>query len=180
MVDRWLKTNCLIASTTAFWLTALSPVPAIAKGISYSLALVASVQLVQESKRLMIQDARRTILAAMNQELEDVEIALHTQQQQDALYEIYGDLSPTYPKEVKEELTTSLEHLYKEPSADRSQETSTSTSNDKAFYLAIKSLMSVKGKTHVIEKILKLGGRKWDDAEQMLQQILDEGEKNGW
>lgn len=179
MADRWLKTNCLLASATAFWLTALSPVPALAKGVSYSLALVASVQLVQESRRLIVQDARRAALAAMNQELEQTEFALHTQQQEQALYEIYGD-APTYPESVDRELKTSLEHLYKEPSADRTEETSTSTSNEKAFYLAIKSLLSVKGKTYVIEQILKMGGRQWDDAERLLQQILDEGQQNEW
>lgn len=179
MADRWLKTNCLLASATAFWLAALSPVPAIAKGISYSLALVASVQLVGESRRLIVQDARRAALTAMNQELEQTEVALHTQQQERALYEIYSD-APTYPPEVKQELTTSLEHLYKEPSADRTEETSTSTSQKKAFYLAIKSLLEVKGKTYVIEQILKMGGRQWDEAERLLQQILDEGQQNEW
>ena len=179
MVNRWLRANCLLASATAFWLAALSPLPQIGKGISYSLALVASVQLVGESRRLIAQDARRAALSAMNLELEQVEIGLHTQQQEQALYEIYG-AAPTYPKEVKKELTTSLEHLYKEPSAVRTEETSTSTSHDKTFYLAIKSLLSVKGKTYVIEQILKMGGRRWDDAERLLQQILDEGEINGW
>jgi hypothetical protein len=179
MADRWLKTNCLLASAAAFWLAALSPVPAIAKGISYSFALVASVQLVQESRRLIVQDARRAALAAMNQELEQTEFALHTQQQEQALYEVYGD-APTYPPEVDRELKTSLEHLYKEPSADRSGETSTSTSQEKAFYLAIKSLLEVKGKTHVIEEILKMGGRQWEEAERLLQQILKEGQSNGW
>ena len=179
MADRWLKTNCLLASAAAFWLVALSPVPAIAKGVSYSLALVASVQLVQESRRLIIQDARRAALAAMNQELEQTEFALHTQQQEQALYEVYG-AAPTYPPEVDRELKTSLEHLYKEPSADRTGETSTSTSQKKVFYLAIKSLLEVKGKTYVIEQILKMGGRQWDDAEKLLQQILDEGQQNEW
>ena len=179
MADRWLKTNCLLASATAFWLTALSPLPQIGKGISYSLALVASVQLVGESRRLIAQDARRAALAAMNQELEQVEIGLHTQQQERALYEIYSD-APTYPPEVDQELKTSLEHLYKEPSADRSGETSTSTSQEKAFYLAIKSLLEVKGKTHVIEEILKMGGRQWDEAERLLQQILQQGKQNEW
>ncbi|WP_260445968.1 MULTISPECIES: hypothetical protein [unclassified Nostoc] len=107
MVDRWLKANCLLASAAAFWLAALSPLPQIGKGISYSLALVASVQLVQESRRLIAQDARRAALSAMNEELEQVEIGLHTQQQEQALYEMYG-AAPTYPPEVKEELTTSL------------------------------------------------------------------------
>lgn len=179
MADRWLKTNCLLASATAFWLTALSPVPAIAKGVSYSLALVASVQLVQESRRLITQDARRAALAAMNQELEQTEFALHTQQQEQALYEVYGD-APTYPPEVKEELTTSLEHLYKEPSADRNDELQTSTSVTKDFYLAVKSLLEVKGETHVIEDVLRLGGGQWQKGKQRLQQILDEGYRNGW
>ncbi|MEH1905853.1 MAG: hypothetical protein V7L04_31860 [Nostoc sp.] len=179
MVDRWLKTNCLLASATAFWLAALSPLPQIGKGISYSLALVASVQLVGESRRLIGQDARRAALTAMNQELEQVEIGLHTQQQEQALYEIYG-AAPTYPKEVKQELTTSLEHLYKEPSADRTEETSTSTSSEKSFYLAIKSLLEVRGETYVIEKILKMGGRQWDEGKRLLQQILDEGQQNEW
>jgi hypothetical protein len=179
MADRWLKVNCLLASTTAFWLAALSPLPQIGKGISYTLALVAAVQLVSESRQLIRQDARRAALSAMNQELEQVEIGLHTQQQEEALYEVYC-AAPTYPPEVDQELKTSLEHLYKEPSADRTEETSTSTSQKKAFYLAIKSLLEVKGKTHVIEEILKMGGRQWDEAERLLQQILEEGQSNGW
>ncbi|MEH2287145.1 hypothetical protein [Nostoc sp.] len=179
MADRWLKANCLLAGATAFWLTALSPVPAIAKGISYSLALVASVQLVTESRQLIRQDARRAALTAMNLELEQVEIGLHTQQQEQALNEIYG-AAPTYPSEVKEELTTSLEHLYKEPSADRSGETSASTSVDKAFYLAMKSLVEVRGETYVIEQVLKMGGRRWEDGKRRLQQILQQGREEEW
>ncbi|MDZ8085599.1 MAG: hypothetical protein RMY16_08385 [Nostoc sp. DedQUE12b] len=179
MADRWLKTNCLLASATAFWLAALSPLPQIGKGISYSLALVASVQLVGESRRLIAQDARRAALSAMNQELEQVEIGLHTQQQEQALYEIYG-AAPTYPPEVKEELTTSLEHLYKEPSADRTGETSASTNVDKAFYLAVKSLLEVRGETYVIEQIFKMGGRRWEEGKRRLQQILQQGKQEEW
>ncbi|MEH1785516.1 MAG: hypothetical protein V7L23_07965 [Nostoc sp.] len=179
MADRWLKANCLLASTVAFWLAALSPLPQIGKGISYSLALVASVQLVTESRRLIAQDARRAALFAMNQELEQVEIGLHTQQQEEALYEIYG-AAPTYSPEVDRELKTSLEHLYKEPSADRAAELQTSTSEKKALYLAVKSLIEVKGKTYVLEKVLCLSGGQWEKGEQVLQQILDEGQKNGW
>lgn len=179
MANRWLKTNCLLASATAFWLAALSPLPQIGKGISYGLALVASVQLVQESRRLIVQDARRAALTVMNQELELTEIALHTQQQEQSLYEIYG-AAPTYPPEVRDELTTSLEHLYKEPSADRTGETSASASEDKAFYLAIKSLLEVKGETYVIQEVLKMGGRRWEEGKQRLQQILEEGRQNEW
>ncbi|MHC5914878.1 MAG: hypothetical protein ACYTXE_28680 [Nostoc sp.] len=179
MANRWLKSNCLLASTVAFWLAALSPLPQIGKGISYSLALVASVQLVNESRQLIAQDARRAALFAMNQELEQVEIGLHTQQQEEALYEIYG-AAPTYPPEVDRELKTSLEHLYKEPSADRADELQTSTSEKKALYLAVKSLIEVKGKTYVLEKVLCLSGGQWDKGEQVLKQLLEEGQRNGW
>jgi hypothetical protein len=178
MAHRWMKTNCLLASTAAFWLAALSPMPAIGKGICYSLALVGSVQLVQESKKMMVQDARRCAMTAMTQELEQLEIALHTQQQESALYEVYSEA--TYPPEVVDEVKTSLEHLYKEPSADRNSELTTSTSTEKAFYLAVKSLLEAKGETFVIEQILKLGGRNWAEGKQYLQQILEDGERNGW
>ncbi|WP_017655685.1 hypothetical protein [Fortiea contorta] len=178
MANRWIKTNCLLASTAAFWFAALSPMPAIGKGISYSLALVAGVQLVRESQRLMIQEARRGALSAMNQELEQLEIALHTQQQEEALYEVYQ--TATYPPEVKEELTKSLEHLYQEPSADHVVELQASTSQKKSLYLAVKSLLEAKSETYVIENVLRLSGGQWAKGKQMLQQILEEGDRNGW
>ncbi|MBD2609524.1 hypothetical protein H6G81_34810 [Scytonema hofmannii FACHB-248] len=178
MASRWLKTNCLLASAIAFWLAALSPLPKIGKGISYSLAIVAVVQLVQESRRLMISDARRGALQAMNQELEQVEIALHTQQQEQALYEIYG--APTYTPEVKDELTKSLEHLYTEGSAEQTTSTSTSTSQ-KMVYLAVKALLeSGCNETYIIEKVLKKGGRNWEEGHRMLQELLQLGKQNEW
>lgn len=180
MASRWLRTNCLASATAAFWLSALSPIPPIGKGISYSLAIVAGVQLVQESKRLMVDDARRRTIAAMNEELEDVEILLHTQQQESALREVYGEVTPSYPPEVAEELCKALEHLYSEPSADRNEESSGSSSAKKALYLAVKSLLEIKGKSFVLKEILQLRGRSWDKGEMMLQQLLDEGEANGW
>lgn len=177
MANRWLKTNYLLACTTASWLAALSPVPNIGKGIFYGLAIVSGVQLVEETKQVIVQDARRAALKIMQQELEQLEITLHTQQQQESLYEVY---SPTYAPEVEQELKTSLEHLYREPSAESRDELPTSTNREKAFYLAIKSAMEVKGKTFVIEQILKRGGRNWRESERELQEILEEGLRNGW
>ncbi|BBD69679.1 hypothetical protein NIES4072_29860 [Nostoc commune NIES-4072] len=170
MASRWLKTNCLLASATAFWLTALSPVPAIAKGISYSLALVASVQLVGESRRLIVQDARRAALAAMNQELEQTEIALHSKSKRFMKFTALHRLT----------LRKLERHLYKEPSAEQTGETSTSTSVDKAFYLAIKGLLEVKGETYMIEQVLKMGGRRWEEGKRRLQQILQQGRQEEW
>jgi hypothetical protein len=179
MVDRWLKSNALLASAIAFWLAALSPLPKIGKGISYSLAMAAVIQLVQESRRLMIGDARRGALQAMNQELEQVEIALHTQQQEQALYEIYG-ATATYSPEVKDELTKSLEHLYTEDSAEITTSTSTST-NQKMVYLAVKALLeSGCNETYIIEKVLKKGGRNWEEGHRMLQELMQLGKQNEW
>ncbi|GAX46405.1 hypothetical protein NIES4075_74290 [Tolypothrix sp. NIES-4075] len=179
MVDRWVKSNCLLASAIAFWLAALSPLPKIGKGISYSLAITAVVQLVGESRRLMIADARRGALQAMNQELEQTEIALHTQQQEQALYEIYG-AAPTYAPKVRSELTKSLEHLYTEDSAEHVASTSTST-DEKNLYLAVKALMEVGcNETYIIEKILKKGGRNWNEGNKMLQELLQLGRENEW
>ncbi|MHC5822095.1 MAG: hypothetical protein ACYT04_41095, partial [Nostoc sp.] len=59
-------------------------------------------------------------------------------------------------------------------------ELQTSTSEKKALYLAMKSLIEVKGKTYVLEKVLCLSGGQWDKGEQVLQQILEEGQRNGW
>ncbi len=179
MANRWVKANCLQACAIAFWLAALSPLPKIGKGISYSLAITAVVQLVQESRRLMVADARRGALQAMNQELEQVEIALHTQQQEQALYEVYG-ATPTYTPEVKEELTKSLEHLYREENALDASATSTST-NQKNLYLAVKALLEVGcNETYIIEKILKKGGRNWDEGHKLLQELLQLGRENEW
>jgi hypothetical protein len=178
MADRWLKCNALLASTAAFWLSALSPLPKIGQGLSYGLALVAGVQLVQESRRLMVDEARRAALRIMNTELEQTEIALHHWQQEETLKDIYG-ATATYPPEVETELKTSLEHLYKEPDGQHPLETSASTS-EKSYYLAIKSLLKAHGETYVIEQIFKMGGRRWAEGKALLQQILDEGNRNEW
>ncbi|WP_414544294.1 hypothetical protein [Nostoc sp. CCY0012] len=180
MADRWLKTSCLLASASAFWLAALSPIPNIARAATYGLAITASVQLVQESRRLMVQDARRAALLIMNRELEHIEIALHTQQQEQALYEVYG----AYPPEVKDELTKSLEHLYQEPSANHDHESSGSTStstSDKSLYRVVKALLEAgKSETFVIEEVLKLRGRRFAEGQARLRQLLEEGQRNEW
>jgi hypothetical protein len=182
MADRWLKTSCLLASASSFWLAALSPIPNIARAATYGLAITASVQLVQESRRLIVQDARRAALTAMNQELEHVEIALHTQQQEQALYEVYG--AAPYPPEVRDELNKSLEHLYQEPSANHDHETSTSTStstSNKSLYRVVKALLEAgKSETFVIEEVLKLRGRRFAEGQARLRELLEEGKQNEW
>ncbi|PHJ56430.1 hypothetical protein VF14_25455 [Nostoc linckia z18] len=179
-----MKVNCLLSSAVTSWLVALAPVPPLAKTVAYGLSIAAAYRLVEESRNLIFDDARQSAFMAMNQELEQLEIALHTSNQEQKLYRAYSavDDDATYPPEVEQELKTSLEHLYKEPSADHPGETSTSpsTSITKGFYLAVKSLLEVKGETYVIEKVLRLGGGQWAKGKEQLQQILEEGESNGW
>ena len=177
-----MKTNCLLAGTITAWLVALAPAPKLAKAVAYCVSLTAGYQLVSESKKLIIEEARQSAFMIMNQELEQLEIALHTSNQEQNLYRAYGAVedNPTYPAEVREELNKSLEHLYSEPSAEREDETSPSTSQKKSLYLAVKSLLEAKGETYVIENVLRLGGGQWAKGKQRLAEILEEGEKNGW
>ncbi|MDZ8083422.1 MAG: hypothetical protein RMX65_022790 [Nostoc sp. DedQUE01] len=181
MASQWMKVNCLLSGAITSWLVALAPVPPLAKAIAYGAGMATAYQLVEESKKLIVEEARQAAFTIMNQELEQLEIALHTSNQEQNLYRAYGATeNATYPPEVEQELKTSLEHLYKEPSADRPGETSTSTSLTRGFYLAVKSLLEVKGETYVIEKVLRLGGGQWAKGKEQLQQILEEGENNGW
>lgn len=177
-----MRVNCLLAGNLTAWLVALAPAPKLAKAVAYGVGLTAAYQLVGESKKLIIDEARQSAFMIMNQELEQLEIALHTSTQEQNLYRAYGavDDEPTYPAEVREELNKSLEHLYREPSADIEPETSPSTSQKKSLYLAVKSLLEARGETYVIENVLRLGGGQWAKGKQLLQQILEEGNRNEW
>lgn len=181
MADQWLKTNSLLMLGVTCWLVALAPTPKLAKALAYGMGIAALYRTVTESRKLIIDEARASAFMIVNQELEQLEIALHTSNQEQNLYRAYGAVDdPTYPPEVKEELVKGLEHLYQEPSADCEIETSASTSLTKDFYLAVKSLLEVKGETYVIENVLRLGGGQWAKGKQRLQQILDEGMQQGW
>lgn len=134
------------------------------------------------SQRLINEQALAGATEAMIHELQRVELALATHAQEEELKQQYA-LEATYPPEVNQELKDSLEHLYKEPSASTTVETSASTSADrnrKAFYLAVKNLLEVHPPTYVIEQILGYRGRKFDEGKATLQNLLDEGENNGW
>ncbi len=110
----------------------------------------------------------------MNTELEQVQLALEAHTQQQALHEYYGTSSP----EVKEEVRKSLEHLYNEPPAKNEVETSTYRQQ---LYLAIRALIMVEvSETFIVEQVLKMGGRNWDKGKQFLQELLQEGEAQGW
>jgi hypothetical protein len=134
------------------------------------------------SQRLINEQALASATEAMIQELQRVELALATNAQEEELKREYAP-GATYPPEVRQELNESLEHLYQEPSAPAALDTSASTSADrnrKAFYLSVKALLEVHSPTYVIEEILGYQGRKFHEGKAALQNLLEEGQSNGW
>ncbi len=173
MVD-WVKQNSLLGGALCLWLLALSPVGNLGKAVCYCLALGCAVESIHQSRKLIKITARNGAIAAMNLEIEQLQLALEAHTQQQALHEIYG----TSGAEVEEEVRKSLEHLYNEPSGKNKVETSTSKQQ---LYLAIKALMLAEvPETFIIENVLKMGGRNWDKGKEFLQELLQEGETQGW
>jgi hypothetical protein len=166
----WIKCNVTTSAAITLWLLALSPIGHIGKGIAHILALATAVQAVKESQLLVIAGVRQQAITAMNRELESVDLALQEYSQEQALREVYG-LTP----KVRQEINQSLEHLY----GESSQEISSFPS--KEVYLAVREAREAgKSKTFIIENVLRMGGRDWTKGEEFLQQLLEEGEKNGW
>lgn len=174
-----MKPAALGACTISLWLAALSPMPPKVKGFFYIVALGGGMQLIHESKKLIVAQAQAQALKLITEELEDTEYALHTLKQKRQLEERYAP-EQTYSEEVHEDLIENLEHLYSEEPAEHPAETSANTSTSKALYLSICKLLEVTNKTFVIEEILQRGGRSWKEGEARLQEILDEGKANGW
>ncbi len=173
MVD-WVKQNSLLGGALCLWLLALSPVGNLGKAVCYCLALGCATESIHQSRKLIKIASRNGAIAAMNLEIEQMQLALEAHTQQQALHEIYGTSAP----EVKEEVLKSLEHLYHEPSAKNETETSTSRQQ---LFLAIKALIIAEvPETFIIESVLKMGGRNWDKGKQFLQALLQEGEEKGW
>ncbi len=175
----WVRSNTLLSSTVVLWLVALSPVGHLGKGVAHVMAIASAIETVRYSRELVMQQARRGATAAMERELEQVDLALHAYSQEQALREMYG-INPTYTPEVREELEKSLEHLVQEPSASRPDSTSTSTSR-KNLYIAVVSLLEVgKSPTYVVEEILGFKGRRFEEGQKALQDLLREGREQKW
>lgn len=175
----WMKANSLLATATVAWLVALAPVGKFGKGIAHVVAIATSIESVRYSRQLVIQEARRGAMAAMNQEMEVVDLSLQAYSQEQALREMYG-INSTYTPEVREELEKSLEHLVQEPSASRPGSTSASTSR-KNLYIAVVNLLEVgKTETYIIEEVLGCKGRRFNEGKKALEELLQEGKQNEW
>jgi hypothetical protein len=175
----WIKANSLIFSAAVAWLLALAPIGKFGKGIAHVVALSTSIESVRYSRQLVLQEARRGAMAAMNQEMEVVDLSLQAYSQEQALREMYG-INATYTPEVREELEKSLEHLVQEPSASRDGSTSASTSR-KNLYLAVVSLLEVgKSESYIVEEVLGYKGRRFKEGQRALQDLLQEGRENEW
>lgn len=175
----WVRANTLIGVTAVAWLVALAPIGKVGKCIAHVIALSAAIESVSYSRRLVIQQARRSAMQSMNTEVEQVDLALQAHAQKQALREIYAPQA-TYSPEVREELEESLEHLVNEPDATHPSETSAYTSQ-KTLYMAVKKLMEAgKSETFVIEEVLRMGGRRFADGSKFLRELLQLGEQEGW
>lgn len=169
----------LLCSAGVAWLIALAPVGRLGKAIAHVVALAVGVECVSYSRQLVLQQSRRGAMAAMNQELEAVDLALQAYSQEQALRELYG-VDGTYSPEVREELEKSLEHLYNNSPSESPTQTSTSTSR-KNLYIAIVSLMEAgKSETFIVEEILQCKGRRFKEGQRTLQDLLQEGRENEW
>lgn len=174
-----MKANTLLATAAVAWLVALAPVGKFGKGTAYIVAIATSIESVRYSRQLVLQEARRGAMAAMNQEMEVVDLSLQAYSQEQALKEMYG-VMPSYSPEIRQELEKSLEHLVQEPSAEHPAESSVSSSQ-KQLYIAVKSLLEMgKSETYIVKEVLGMGGRSWEKGKQVLQELLQEGEKQGW
>jgi metal-dependent amidase/aminoacylase/carboxypeptidase family protein len=170
----------LALCSLTFWACSLAPIGKLAKGVCLILGLYCATETMHHSQRLINEQALAGATEAMIQELQRVELALATHAEEEELKKQYA-LEATYPPEVSRELKDSLEHLYKEPSASATSETSASTSAErKAFYLAVSNLLQSHPPTYIIEEILGYRGRNFKIGKGILEDLLQEGEQNGW
>ena len=177
-INSWTRANIFLGCAVSLWLVALAPVGKLGKGTALTLTLCSTIQLIRESKELILTEAVAIANAAMQKELTQTEIALRTHQTEQELQHLYS-ANPAYPPEVVDELRDSLEALVTADAAE--QDTETSTSENKELYLAVKALLdSGKSETFVVEEVLKMGGRNWEEGKKLLQSILDLGQKENW
>lgn len=165
------------------WLLGLSPLGKLPKGVFLMLGFGCGLQLIQEAEGLIYDEAIAKINKSLNHGLDAKTLALQTLAAEQELQMQFGGQQPTYSQEVLNELRESLEHLVKEEIANAAPDTSASTSADrnrKSFYLAVKSLLEVHSHTYIIEEILGYRGRKFNEGNTALQNLLEEGKNNGW
>jgi hypothetical protein len=162
-----MKIQLLLGTSLTAWLVALSPVPNLAKAVSYSVAIVSSIRSVEVSRQLIDSEKLKNAIALMDEELRTTEVALHTYYQEQQLETAYAS---TYAPVVREEINQSLEHLLDEDSAQHPLETSASTSDLKSAITAL--LAAGKSQTFIIEDVLGCKGRRFEEGKRRLQQIL--------
>ncbi len=147
-----------------FWLVALSPVGRVSQAIAYAVSVSCSVAAISESKKQIWTEAKAKATQAMNEEIEKIAYELEAEAH-------INNLQSAYAPEVHQDLVESLNHLYLAAPADTSPDTSASPSPE--LKLAILALLKTgKSKTYIIENVLGMKGRKFEEGKQLLQQIL--------
>lgn len=183
-LNNWHKAYIAGICAVGMWLAATAPIGKVGKGIFLSISLMHSIALVRMSKVLIPEEAAAIAKSVMNRELQNTELVLQTNQLETELQRLYlpdGTSDGTYPPEVITELRESLEALWQTVAPESTSDYPASTSDLKALYLAIVSLLqSGKSETFVIEEVLGCRGRKYQEGKEILQRILQEGEANEW
>lgn len=175
LAPHYNKAAALLASALSLWLASHAPLGKM-QGVLAFCALACSCQLIPESKRLIILEARAIAFRAMQQELQAVEFTCATMQGERELQQQYGQ--GTYEPEILEEIQKSLEFLYSQVSAVSGAETSTSEELKKYPPEVVRAVKLLKERnvsdTDIIQLVLKLGGDNWARGKQVLQQILQQ------
>lgn len=176
-----MRVKILCSSTIICWLIGISPLGKLPQGIFLILGFGCGFQLIQETEALIYDEALAKATKVMQQELNYKGLAMETYAAEEDLKGQYIPKESTYPPEVLEELKQSLEHLVGVEAASGVDKLPTSVSDDKALYLAIKTLLEAgKSETFIVEQILKMSGRRFSKGQERLQSLLERGNTEQW
>ena len=89
-INSWTRANIFLGCAVALWRGALAPGGKLGKGTALTLALCSTIQLIRESKELILTEAVAIANAAMQKELTQTEIALRTHQTEQELQHLYS------------------------------------------------------------------------------------------
>lgn len=182
-LNQWHKAYIAVGCASCMWLASQAPVGKWGKGIFLTLGLLHSVALIRVAKPLIREEAYSAARAVVAKELKATELTLEATQIKHAIAKKYATeptSEATYEPEVIDDLRESLEALWEAVATEPDGDLPTST-NRKTLYLALVSLLqNGKSETYVIEEILQMEGRNYRNGKLFLQQILTEGENNGW
>jgi len=173
-MNDWLKLEALAALTFVLWLPpAIARMPKLVQGLFLFGSLPFAIATIPISKRLILAQSVLNAEEAMDKRLIQKELSLSTAQQERNLEAQYGFAQNLHP-EVIEEKRKSLEALIDEESEPEASELPTS----RELALAVRKLIqSGVSKTYIVEEVLGMRGRNFNDGMKLLDQMLQTAEE---